>query len=304
MKILKKVMVSSCVVLSLIASVLGTFPQKASAAVTSKTYYLEKEKTQKIQLDGKGEKEKVKYTLKSTRNNEGEWPEKYDNVFSLYINNKRVYTKETVSEQKQGAATVYITDVDKSDKILDIFIGLHSERYASEYNSLDYCQYKNGKFKKVQDLKKYLDSGILDDIKKNGMAEHHYHSTNSFITYGDKKVKMEICSKSGILGDFHGTYTLKLKNGKFVKATTYPEGDIKECNYIGQAVRSAVFYTTPGGSKKAFSIKKGDRVFLKEYKYTKKALYISVEKNGKIGWIKDIPDSKNPIFVFDGVIHA
>lgn len=303
MKILKKAILSSCLVLSLTAGVLGSFPQKVSAAV-SQSYYLEKGKAQNIQLDGKGAKEKIKYTLKSSRNNEGEWPEKYDNVFSLYINNKCVYTKKTVTEQRQGTASIYIADVDNSDNILDIFIGLYSEQYSSEYDVLDYYQYKNGKFKKIQDLKKYLDSGILDCVKKNGMAENHYHSSNSFQTSGDKNLKIEICSNSNAIGSFHGKYTLKLKNGKFVKATTYPSGEIREHASMGIATKSATFYTTAGGKKKAFSVKKGDRVHLSEYKYIKNTLYIKAEKNGKVGWVKDVPDSERFLFEADGVIHA
>lgn len=202
---------------------------------------------------------------------------------------------------------VYITDVDKSDDVMDIFIAMYDKEYISKYDVLYYCQYKNGKFEKVQDLRKYLCSGVLDCFGKSDMGNCHVWYgglPKSISTSGDKQLQVIICGLTDIsdtgLGYFHGNFALKLKNGKFKKASANPEGKILECDFKGGLISKCIFYIKPGNSKKAFTAKKGENVTITGYKYIKNKLYIKVlNKNNAEGWI-----SGKRIFKSTGTLHA
>jgi len=191
---------------------------------------------------------------------------------------------------------------------MDIFIAMYDKEYVSKYDVLYYCQYRDGKFVKVQDLKKYLHSGVLDCFGKSDMGNCHVWYgglSKSISTSGDKKLQVIVCGFTDISdadwgGYFHGNFVLKLKNGKLKKAYTNPEGKIIECDFKGGIAKKCTFYIKPGSSKKSFSGKKGEAVTISGYKYINNKLYIKVvNKNKAEGWV-----SGKKIFKNTGTLHA
>jgi hypothetical protein len=161
---------------------------------------------------------------------------------------------------------------------------------------------------KKQDLKKYLDKELPKDIleipDKYQEGYIYYHSMKSIdeslYTTGNKEI-MICVDLPGIytweMGQFHADYALVLKNGKLTKRDKVPQGKVHRSNTYrndehASVDKKSVFYTSLGGSKKAFTVKKGEDVYLKEYKYVNGVLYLKGEKeiedkaSGKTGWIK------------------
>ena len=170
-------------------------PQTVHAA-SVKSYDLTPGEQKEIQLDGKGAKEKIMYTFEDTETTE--YDEKYyKHTLTLTINGDVVF-EESVTKlyNPETNGDVYITDIDKSDNVMDIFIAMYDKEYVSKYDVLYYCQYRDGEFVKVQDLKKYLYSGVLDCFGKSDMGNCHvwYGVLSKTIrTSGDKKLHFIVC---------------------------------------------------------------------------------------------------------------
>ena len=301
------------VLLSAILFITGNtvfIPQTVNAA-SVKSYALTPGKQKEIQLDGKGAKEKIMYTFEDEGTGEtNEYDEEYyKHTLALTINGDVVF-EESVTKlyNPETKGDVYVTDIDKSDNVMDIFVAMYDKEYVSKYDVLYYCQYRDGEFVKVQDLKKYMYSGVLDCFGKSDMGNCHVWYgglSKSISTSGDKKLNVIVCGFTDISdadwgGYFHGNFTLKLKNGKLQKAYKYPEGNIIQCDFDGGLSTKCTFYNKPGSSKKAFTAKKGETVKISGYRYIKNKLYIkAINKNKAEGWI-----SGKKIFKNTGTLHA
>lgn len=299
--------------------VIGATVETAQPVLAAtKSYVLTEGVTQNVQLDGKGAKEKIKFVVESEEN-----PDKlnrfgkptYHNSIAVYVNNNIVYETKADTEYSEAIGQVYVTTIDKNDTVRDIFIALTSSTYTGKYLSLDYCRYANGKMKKIQNLKNYLDQTLVKDIadipEEYKDSYIYYHSMDqidqSLWATGNKEVILTIdlpgYNNNVDYGTYHADYALKLKNGKLVKRDSVPNGKVHvyynhESTYEWVNVTGkAVFYTTPGGTKKAFSVKDNSVVFIEEYKYINGVLYLKGERtkknsfgvivsSGKTGWIK------------------
>lgn len=306
-----KKVISMLLVLTLFLTLnIVLIPQIAQAA-SVKSYVLTPGKQQEIQLDGKDAKEKIMYTFENIETGETDETDEsyYRHTLRLAINGDVVF-EESVTKlfHPETKGDVYITDIDTSDNVMDIFIAMYDNEYISKYDVLYYCQYRNGEFVKVQDLKKYLYSGVLDCFGKSDMGNCHVWYgglPKSISTSGDKQLQVIVCGFTDISdaswgGYFHGNFSLKLKNGKLKKAYTYPEGDIIQCDFNGGLASKCTFYTKPGSEKKAFTAKKGEAITISGYKYIKGKLYIKViNKSKTAGWV-----SGKKIFKNTGTLHA
>lgn len=276
-----KRMVTAVLAVCLLAAELTVAsPDEVTAA--AKSYVLEMGETQTIQLDGKGTKEQVRYELQ-------------DQTFVLYINDKAVYQKKTTAVY----GDVYIGSIDKSNKVLDIIVALYTASYTGSYESVDYCRYENGKFKKVQNLLKYLNATLEKKIGKvltsDQTAYCYFHPmeaiSESISMTGENELEVTLClpideiDAKDDFGTYHAFYTLKLKNGKLVKKYTNAQGSMDEYGTIMN--NKVTFYTAANGTKKAFTAEKGEDIYFSEYKYVKNSLYVKGETmEGKKGWLK------------------
>lgn len=275
-------------------------------------YLLIKGKEKAIQLDGKGEKEKIKYDVVSEAVGD-----EYKHTLTVTVNGKAVYTKTVTNKYSVEIGEVYIIDVDEKDKIKDIFISMRPNIDLPSYDVLDYCQYTEGKWKNRQDLKKYLAS-VLGKALGHSDVKEGYHPTIGFrdrnprsedpaeiATDGKKNLEVMVCGLAKTTRIFHGTYQLKLKNGKFEKVYSEPQGKIYVCDEEGKTLRAATFYKTAGGKEKAFTVKKGAKLDVLAYRYIKNKLYIQVsDKNGKTGWIKDDLNNYDLFELQEWPLHA
>ena len=274
----KRVASGFLVICLLVVGIVSGLEQPVSAA--AKSYVLEEGKSESIQLDGTGNKEKIRFELQ-------------EGVFALYINDEEVYKKNSTAQ----CSDVYIGSIDKNREVLDIVIALYSQSYTGNYDVVDYCRYENGKFEKIQDLKKYLNTtlekqiGTFETEDQTNYCYFHpmYSIKESMLMNGKDELKVTLClpcskedAKNGF-GTYHADYTLKLKNGKLVKKYSTPKGSMNECVYMMGVTK---FYTTPGGTKKAFTAKANEDVYFVEYKYIKSKLFLKAEnRSGKTGWV-------------------
>lgn len=297
------------VICLLVVGIVGGLKQPVLAA--AKSYVLEKGKTHTIQLDGKGAKEKIRFEVESE-----EIPDKVDslgdpvfhNILTVYVNGKSVYETQAETDRFAAVGQMYVTSIDNSDKVRDIFIAMTGNVYVDTYSLLEYCRFENGKMEKKQDLKKYLDQTLPKDICGIQKKEYlYYHSMydldKSVWTNGNKELMVTIDLPSVFdrnypdewlcFGEFHADFALKLKNGKLVKRDKAPHGSIHayfRTNTEDAIVdKAAVFYTSINGAKKAFTVKKGQTVYLSEYKYVNGVLYLKGESQKKNSWGIEAP---------------
>ena len=282
-----------------------------------KSYVLQEGKTSTIQLDGKGAKEKIKFEVQSE-----EIPEKFDefgnpvfhNNLTIYVNGKSVYETQADTGRFAAVGQMYVTSIDNSDAVRDIFVAMTGNVYVGEYELLEYCRFENGKMEKKQDLKNYLDKILPKDI--GGVPANkeyiYYHSMyeldKSLWTNGNKELTITIDLPTiydrnypdewACYGEYHADYTLKLKNGKLVKRDKAPHGSIHTSEFRTneeQAIadKTAVFYSAIDGPKKAFTVKRKETVYLNEYKYVNGVLYLKGEKQIKNSWGIGVPSGKS-----------
>lgn len=301
-----KRIVSAFLVGMLVTGAWCSFAQPVSAA--AKAYVLKEGKTQSVQLDGKGAKEKLRYEIAVEEKEDG-GETRYLNQFTLYLNGAAVYKKSITTEYRRNYDSpteeyqklygdVYIGSVDKTRKVMDIFIAIYDRPYTSAYEVLDYCRYENGKFKKVQDLNSYLyqtlskQIGGLTKVNKDKFCYFHAMDRieDSLNATGKNELLVTICLPDNnykadkAMGVYHASYALKLKNGKLVKKYNKAHGAMNEGAFM---IENVTFYTKPGGTKKAFVAKTDEMVYFVEYQYIGDVLYLKAENNsGKQGWTK------------------
>ena len=113
-------------------------------------------KVMKFQLDGQGEKEKVKLSTQNSTIEPYEVDGKsYNHSLSvtLEINGKSIYNNsfdyyvydESYNDRYAWNADLVVADVNKKDKIMDLFLGVNSGLYSGTYKDLLHITYKNGK---------------------------------------------------------------------------------------------------------------------------------------------------------------
>ena len=248
---------------------------------------LEEGRTYKSNLDKKGKQEKicVKY-----EGNSLEWS-------VIYINSKKVFkTKDDIN--------VYILDVNKKDKQMEIFIVKGDYRI-----SVQYYKYKSSKLKKMQDF------GSL--VRKKYNSLNHLEVLSENAKTGSKKIlssdlKGKVCLRGCIklknnLGSVGIKEILTLKGEKFVVSKkknfkiekSYLGNDIvsEEGLYrmVGQdkiiliSEGSNKVYKKIGSKKIAFKLKNKEKFYRQEiYIKDKKTYYIKIKtKKGKVGYVKN-----------------
>ena len=295
-------------------------PQITAKAATKvvKNTVVTPNKATKVQLDGKGGKETVlfkKTVTRKTKVNEAiGW--KYDEITTkgtLYINGKKIKSASNVITTLEGdkafdGLQVVITDINKKDNVKDILFASATGDWCGKYNFIYHYQYKSGKVK-TDNLLKTLQSIEKKVPKATETFEWPREVTLSdcieglskeFTTTGDGTLQWNVClTQNSTLGYAHGTMKMKLSGSKILLSGSMPSGSINE---IGNAVdrkkmntakisptckTTIKVYTTAGGSKKAFSLKKNSLLKITGYKFVGSKLYYKVKNSsGKTGWIQ------------------
>lgn len=282
----------SCVIL--VTGLAFTKPEEVRAASQQNYTLAEGEKLQ-VQLDGTGAEESVLY----------EWSNKDLYYYlDLYINGEKVASFKN-SEPGTCLGDVYITDIDTTDSVKDIFVLTYGSGSCGEITTLYYCRYENGKFKRVQNLKRYLNKKlkVMPEYEEIQSNLHHMSLTTQFITIGYGYMFFTVCCSSKQLGYFHTSLELTLSNKKLKLSGDYLYGSVKDSGAeqleeigtnayklvsAGKLKSKCTFYREPGGKKVAFTAKKGTSFEFLLYEFVDGELYIGVETSkGNVGWIKD-----------------
>lgn len=324
-------------VLAVMMALITVFSMNAEyvSAATVKQIRLIRGKEKKVQLDNKGEKEKILYTFTREKISYDEEKEstKYKIIFRLTIDGNTIIEEAstaTISDFREEMgdwkdmckeSEVVITDIDRSDKRMDILVNTNVK---GTYR----IQYADGKVIVKENLVKMAKalnlpeviwgrwgcyctfSGTKPEIRqpyyKNG--EWHYDGSKKnpptiyqFTTTGDGTAKWAVCLDVEEVGYIHATIPLKLKNNKLKLATKSLSGDILETGYSGAVDKKMTVYTKAGGKKVAYTVGKGNVLDFISYKIIDNKVYIQVKnEKGKTGWISE---KECKCFYFDGSLH-
>ncbi len=261
----------------------------------------------KIQLDGKGAKEKVKLTINDKKTSEYG----YTSTVTLEINGKRIFKNSYKMEWGKPKVELIVTDINTSDKYKDLFLAVYDAEWCGTYQELIRVTYKNGKttvdqlFKTLNSIKSPKISDKFYDMSGRGYLINSIESCKGLINgdlvvLGNGTVKWHVCLYTEIADYFHGYIKLTLKSGK-LKAANYPSGTISEVGISGKLNKAITIYKNAGSSKKVVVVAKGKIIKFKEFKFVNKKLYVKVQYGKKIGWVSQ---SALRNLEWDGTLHA
>lgn len=234
---------------------------------------LEKDKVYEYDLNGDGEKEKLKYTVVEDE-------AAYTVYLKLYINNKLCMSRK----DKGLAYTLQLCDLDKKDNYLDLYgygtmdSGGISYSFFARYDKNN--QYKYVNFKPNKIIKNY-DAYSLELLHGNGKFD----------------MMVDTPVHSDAIGRYYCYVPFQLKNNVIsaVSTQTYAFNKFSS-QYKYKAAKVFSVYDKAGSNKVAYKVKTGEKVTINALCVTTsgKAYFRVVNSKGKTGWIKS--DLKN-IFV-------
>ncbi len=290
-------------------AMLLVFPVNVKAATTNKCYVLKRNQNYYYDLDKNGKKEKILWNVTGSNENY---------KFVLKINGKTAQVKSS----RFNFFWVVITDANPKDSQMELiimeapFTGYNDESRDnfSQWESLDmksarYYKYIGGKTVFQQELSSVFRANIkAADIH----AVHSYNNKTAFRVKGDGKIEAILCldPTRTFMQNFsfcqNVVTSIKLVNGKFVP--------VKKAEYSSQwqdtqfyqqfddfsdmitASKDFKVFTTPGGKKVSFTVKKGDTLpyVIGVYRKTNWKLYMKVRtQNGKIGYVDPLGETRN-----------
>ena len=245
------------------------FAIPASAHAANGITTLKAGKTYKYALTG-ATKHSIKYTVSSDA-----YGENYK--VNIYINGK---LKKTVSADYGIGSSVKLLQINNKTKL--IYVEIYAENDYTQAQKV--YRYSGGKLVLSGDLVK-LSSKLGSFIPASS---------------GSNKLNVNLWSQTVSIGCYSSNTHLKYSKGALKRSTStvkvkfYEDKKIKSGepsgwkNNWGTACRSFTAYTTAGGSKVSFKVKKKDRLQVLYAKLYKGKLYYQVKNaNGKKGWIKN-----------------
>lgn len=264
-----------------------SFGFMASAAGTQ-CVTLKPSKTYSYNLDGKGAKEKIKYTI-----TQGEADSNYCYTYDINVtvNGKSFYKKAL--KAWETPVRILLTDVDTRDKQKEILIlegESLNEYWTSDIKKISYYRYKSGKMSYVQDLADLFKKGF----EKKLNTIHGVSNKGNFLKMDGKgKLSANVCLQFSFSDYKHFQRTVVLKNGKFSVSKLSSVNIQKEANNYTM-VKSVKMYTTAGGKKVAATIKKKKTAIVTGiYRNSKGTLYFIVKYGGKKGYVSPSTFLKN-----------
>ena len=267
-----------------------TIPKVSAADGKVKPIELKNQKNiKKYDVTGDGKVDKIRIDCD---NEEKAYPG-WGTSWKIYINDKVVYQNKDnwttcleVQYYKVSAKRIYLLVTNCMMENGDI---LGCELY----------QYKNGTLKKVCDF--------YDAIIKNIYCFHYGVSIKSMTA---KKIVISCRNQFNATAYLYWDMEYQYKSGKWKKTGTVHTvtNDINKImnqSDTWTANRKFSTTTTAGGKKKAFTVKKGDKVKIKKICLKNKHTYIHITNaKGKTGWLKDPKTSNNGFGCFKEAMFA
>lgn len=275
-------------------AILLFLPVKCNAAGKNVCQTLAESKTYRYNLDQKGKKESIKVSVSKKEHKNG-YAITYDLKTTVTVNGKKIYGKTLKGRYSDNnQVKVMVVDTDQKDKQMELLImegeiddGSNGAFWTSDIEHIYYYQYDNGKAKRKQDLAPLFRKDFADVFMLHGMKDSSYLTVN-----GKNEIYARLCVAVQNFDYVHIKRKLKLNKGKFVNvpAKSYSLMDIED---PFRPKKDITVYTEPGGSKKAFTVKKKESIYPDRlYLADGKKIYLKIKnKGGKSGYIdpKKVP---------------
>ena len=238
---------------------------------------------------------------------------KYDLQTTVTVNGKKIYSKTAKGQYTDiSQVKVIVTDVDKKDKQMELMViegdiagGTNYADWSSDMEHIYYYQYANGKAKRRQDLAPLFKKIFNNPVSLHGIKNNSYLTIN-----GKNEIYARVCEvvQKNQYGDnecLHIQAGLVLKKGSFKQLSSrqYKVVDIGGAEDITVTVKkNLTAKTQAGGKKKAFAVKKGEKISLgSKYCVKGRKTYLKIRnKKGKWGYI----ELKKGYLNFDGIMHV
>lgn len=238
------------------------YPNHANAATTE----LEADKNYRADLDGDGVEETIKFKSKMTDTK---------NTLTIYVNGKKKYTH---SDPYAWVGQVCITDLEKEDQTQEIYFEFVSD--SGCFERCKFLRYEKGKLKVIASQsydEDYFSGRVYLSVNQRGDGSVIMNADTPF--YGE-----------GGLGCYYVDFDCEIEDKKIVKS----EQSIFEVssNWASQPYtlkKKTSFMKECGGKAKAFTLKKGEQVYLTRVSGEKSnnTMYAEFKtSSGKKGWIK------------------
>lgn len=231
---------------------------------------LKENKEYKFNLDGKGKKEKVSYSMTEK------------GIYKINVNGK------TIKKIKLGSdyysPNMQIFDINKKDKKLDIWVYAYADSEDIRYSAL--YEYSDKQVKRIWNL---TEGNDYDAMYWRGCG--YIASTNGkgkFTVVMDRAVQADI-----LTGNHFDKVEFQLKDGKVKQLSdktyyyhqTYGSNGSKDKGLI--TAGKTKFYTGHSKSSKTFTLNKGVKCYPKKMyiEDNKRVWVLFKSKNGKKGWL-------------------
>lgn len=293
------------------------FPISAKAAGKNVCQTLKESKTYQYNLDQKGKKESIKVST-TKKEHKKSYPAgiviTYDVKTTVTINDKKIYSKILKNQNTDANhVKVMVTDVDRKDKQMELLIiegdisdGIEDNAWTSDMEHIYYYQYANGQAKRRQDIASLFKKDFKDVLFLHGIKNDSFLTIN-----GKNEIYARACTviqkddEYGYEDCLHVKVGLMLKKGKFIQLSSksYSVLDISGEDGIPVSLKKNVtLYTQMGGKKKAFTMKKGEKIPTSCFYCMKnKKVYLKIKnKRGKWGYM----ELKKGILYVNGIAHA
>lgn len=283
--------------------VLVSFPVKSNASRNNVCQTLKDSKTYRYNLDQKGKKESIRVDVSKKEHKNG-YAVTYDLKTTVTVNREKIYTKTLKGRYSDNnQVKVMVVDTDRKDKQMELLImegeindGSNSAFWSADMEHIYYYQYKNGKTKRRQDLVPLFQKNFANVFMIHGMKNSSYLTTNE-----KNGLYARLCVPVQNFDYVHIKRKLKIKEGKFVSVSTklYDLMDTEDMPF--RPKKNISVYTKPGGTKKAFTVKKKESIYpCGLYTANKKKIYLKIKnRDGKSGYI----DPKRVPTYVDGSNH-
>lgn len=236
--------------------------------IKAATKEMEKNKTYYVDLNKDGKKEKLKYNVEKINN-------QYEKI-SFYVNGIKQYSSLYAAEYN-WPGEVYYTDFNKKDKYMDIYFTINTDSDGLIYSKI--LRFQNKTLKTVA-VNKYNSNVFLGRV----YLSPEQKGNNTVTLKADSPFYQQS------LGCYYVDMKYQIKNKKLVrkKQTTYEVSKSwKKSPYV--LTKTLRFTTNRTGKKKAFTARKGTRLYLNKVYTTgpNSQIYIQMRTSkGKTGWIK------------------
>jgi len=239
--------------------------------------------------DGKADTIKVKTLGTMAPGTYSGQPTHYEGL-AVYVNGKKALklNKKAFNTSNDGY-TLQLATL-KNGKV---FLYVRSKWYNQLDATNRLYRYKGGKLVLAKDLIKIADT--RDGLKSDGTVARSYglRGPNGITVSGNRIIANGMLANS-LVGSGSFDINLLYKKGKLVLSPRTSTLDIGSYTYPStqtlKAKGSIAAYKSATGSKKAFTIKKGQKVTVKKISIRNKDPRVQVKVGKKTGWLKLVRD--------------